>query len=85
MVWKSIISKLDENDIYGIFKYFILSIINLHAPTEKVIRFRVLVKELSQKDNVLLELEEIKYTYTYYNKENYNIYTFDPSFSKHFS
>jgi len=45
-VWQSIYSKLDESEIYGIFRYSILSIIDMHAPCNKNIGFRVLVQEL---------------------------------------
>lgn len=45
-VWKSIRSKLDESEIYGIFKDSILPIINLHAQSNKNIGFKILIQEL---------------------------------------
>jgi len=62
---------LDEGKIYGIFRDYIFSIINLHAPNDKGMGFGVLVKELLQKDKLFLNLGYIKYTYTSYNKDNH--------------
>lgn len=73
-VWQSIQSILDEIEICAIIKDSFVSIINLHAPSNKTIGFGALIQELLQKEKVLLEFGELKYAPNPFHNENRQTY-----------
>lgn len=73
-LWQSIRIKLDESETSTIFRDYIMSLINLHAPSNKNTGFGALIQELLKKENILLELGKITYAPNPFIKENWRTY-----------